>query len=101
MLHNLAAVAANYRRAGTRLFVLAYFVRTPREMQEVREALGLPLQVARLTVRLPEIEQRLAGDVTSGRRDDARPYLERFVAEATAARYASDIARVRRLLLHP
>jgi hypothetical protein len=72
MLNNLAAVAANYRRAGIRLFVLAYFVRSPGEVQEVREALGLPLHVTRLTVPLPEIEQRLAGDVTSGRRDDAR-----------------------------
>jgi arylsulfatase A-like enzyme/Tfp pilus assembly protein PilF len=34
------------------------------------------------------------------RRDEARPYLERFVAEASPSRYASDIARVRRLL-HP
>jgi hypothetical protein len=83
MLHNLAAVAASYRRAGTRLFVLAYFVRTPREMQEVREALGLPLQVARLTVRLPEIEQRLAGDVTSGRRDDARAAASIAAGEGT------------------
>jgi hypothetical protein len=72
MLDNLAAVAANYRRAGMRLFVLAYFVRGPGEVQGVREALGLPLRVARLTVGLPEIERRLAGDVTSGRRDDLR-----------------------------
>jgi hypothetical protein len=72
MLENLAAVAANYRRAGIRLFVLAYFVRSVGEVQGVREALGLPLRVARLTVRLPEIERRLAGDVTSGRRDDLR-----------------------------
>jgi hypothetical protein len=72
MLENLAAVAANYRRADMRLFVLAYFVRSPSEVQGVREALGLPLRVARLTARLPEIERRLAGDVTSGRRDDLR-----------------------------
>ena len=72
MLENLAAVAANYRRAGIRLFVLAYFVRSSGEVRGVREALGLPLRVARLTVRLPEIERRLAGDVTSGRRDDLR-----------------------------
>ena len=58
MLTNLAAVAGNYRSAG--------------EVQGVREALGLPLRVARLTVRLPEIERRLASDVTSGRRDDLR-----------------------------
>ena len=72
MLENLAAVAANYRRAGIRLFVLAYFVRSPGEVQGVREALGLPLRVIRLTVQLPQIERRLAGDVTSGRRDDLR-----------------------------
>jgi len=71
-LENLAAVAANYRRAGIRLFVLAYFVRSAGEVQGVREALGLPLRVARLTVPIADIEQRLAGDVTSGRRDDLR-----------------------------
>jgi hypothetical protein len=30
------------------------------------------MRVARLTVPLSDIEQRLAGDVTTGRRDDAR-----------------------------
>ena len=34
-----------------------------------------------------------------GQRDDARPYLQRFVAEAPAARYARDVARIRRLLV--
>ena len=72
MLQNLAAVAANYRRAGIRLFVLAYFVRSPGEVRGVREALGLPLRVVRLKVPLPDIERRLASDVTSGRRDDLR-----------------------------
>ena len=72
MLQNLAAVAANYRRAGARPFVLAYFVRSPDEVRQVRDALGLPLRVVRLVVPLSGIEQRLAGDVTSGRRDDLR-----------------------------
>ena len=72
LLQNLAAVAANYRRAGIRLFVLAYFVRSPGEMAGVRKALGMPLRVARLVVPLRDIERRLAGDVTSGRRDDLR-----------------------------
>jgi hypothetical protein len=72
MLQNLAVVAANYRRAGVQLFVLAYFVRSSGEVQGVRKALGLPLLVARLTVGLSDIEQRLASDVTSGRRDDLR-----------------------------
>ena len=72
MLQNLTAVAANYRRAGIRVFVLAYFVRSRGEVQGVRQALGLPLRVVRLTVPLPDIERRLANDVTSGRRDDLR-----------------------------
>jgi hypothetical protein len=80
MLHNLAAVAANYRRAGIRLFVLAYFVRSPGEVGEVRKALGLPLRVARLTLGLREIQQRLGSDVTSGRRDDMRAAAESIAA---------------------
>jgi adenylylsulfate kinase len=72
MLQNLAAVAANYRWAGIKWFVLAYFVRSPGEVAGVRKALGLPLRVARLTAPLPDIERRLAGDVTSGRADDLR-----------------------------
>jgi adenylylsulfate kinase len=72
LLQNLAAVTANYRGAGIRLFVLAYFVRSPGEMAGVRKALGMPLRVARLVVPLGDIERRLAGDVTSGRRDDLR-----------------------------
>ena len=82
MLQNLAAVAANYRRAGIRLFVLAYFVRSREEAQAVRAALGLPLQVARLTVPLPVIERRLAGDVSSGRRDDLREAAVSIAASA-------------------
>ena len=35
----------------------------------------------------------------AGRRDEARPYLERFAAEAPPAQYAADIARVKKLLL--
>jgi len=72
MLANLVAVAANYRRAGIRLFVLAYFVRSSAELAAVRKAVGLPLRVVRLVLPLPDIRQRLASDVTSGRQDDLR-----------------------------
>ncbi len=82
MLQNLAAVAANYRRAGVQLFVLSYFVRTPDELQAVRDGLGLPVRVVRLTVPLPVIEQRLASDVTSGRRDDLRDAASSIMAAA-------------------
>jgi hypothetical protein len=72
MRRNLAAVLPNYRQAGIRRYVLAYLVRSAAEVQAIRDTLNLPLQVARLTVPLPAIEQRLASDVTSGRRDDLR-----------------------------
>jgi Flp pilus assembly protein TadD len=35
----------------------------------------------------------------SGRRDDARPYLQRFVNEAPPARYQQDILRIRKMLI--
>jgi hypothetical protein len=68
----LSGVAGNYRRAGIRRFVLAYFVRDQAEAQEIREVLAVPLRVVRLAVPLDDIERRLASDVTSGRRDDLR-----------------------------
>ena len=84
MLQNLAAVAANYQRAGIPRFVLAYFARSPAEVQAVRDALGLPLRIVRLTVPLPVIERRLAGDVSSGRRDDLREAAAAIAASAGA-----------------
>ena len=72
MLSNLAAVAANYRGAGIGVFVVAWFVRGHDALRVVREAVGVPLRVVRLTVPLPGIEQRLAADPTSERRDDVR-----------------------------
>ena len=72
MLRNLAAVAPNYLDAGIGVFVVAYFVRDLDALRSVREALGVPLRVVRLSVSWPAIEQRLASDVTSGRRDDLR-----------------------------
>jgi hypothetical protein len=81
MKQNLAAVAANYRQAGIRLFVLAYFVRDAGEVRDVREALGLPLRVVRLEVKLHDIERRLAGDVTSGRREDLRAAAASIAAQ--------------------
>ena len=81
MLRNLSAVAANYRQAGIRLFVLAYFLRSADEVRSVREVMGLPLRVVRLEVGLPDIERRLAGDVTSGRREDLREAASALEAE--------------------
>jgi adenylylsulfate kinase-like enzyme len=72
LLRNVAAVVSNYRDAGVSVFVAAWFVRDHDALRSVREAIGVPLRVVRLTVPLPEIERRLAADLTSGRRDDLR-----------------------------
>ena len=72
MLRNLAAVAPNYRDAGIKIFVVAYFLRDSEALLSVQAALGVPLRVVRLAVSLQDIERRLARDVTSGRRDDLR-----------------------------
>jgi hypothetical protein len=72
LLRNLAAVASNYRDAGISTFVLAWFVRDRRALRGVREAVGVPLRVVRLSVPLPDIERRLAADVTTERQVDLR-----------------------------
>ena len=55
MLRNLAAVAPNYRDAGIGFFVVAYFIRDLSALHSVREALGVPLRVVRLSVSLPDM----------------------------------------------
>ncbi len=72
MLRNLTAVASNYRDAGISVFIVAHFIRDHDALRAVREATGVPLRVVRLEVPLPDIEQRLAADLTSGRRNDLR-----------------------------
>jgi adenylylsulfate kinase-like enzyme len=53
MLRNLAAVVSNYSEGGISVFVLAYFVSGQDELRGIREAVGVPLRVVRLTVPLP------------------------------------------------
>ena len=80
MLRNLAAVASNYRDAGINTFVLAWFVRDHGALRRVREAAGVPLRVVRLSVPLPDIERRLAADVTTERRDNLREAAQSIAA---------------------
>ncbi|HEY2487861.1 MAG TPA: adenylyl-sulfate kinase [Streptosporangiaceae bacterium] len=72
MLRNLAAVVSNYREAGISVFVLAHFVRDQDALRGIREAVGVPLRVVRLAVPLPDIEKRLAADVTAERQENLR-----------------------------
>jgi hypothetical protein len=71
-LANLAAVAGNYLEAGVGYLMLAGAIEDDPEMEEIRQALGCPLRVVRLTLSYPEIEGRLAGAVTTGRQIDLR-----------------------------
>ena len=81
MLRNLTAVASNYRDAGISVFIVAYFIRNRDALRAVREAAGIPLRTVRLSVPLPVIEQRLAADMTSGRRDDLREAASSIAVE--------------------
>jgi energy-coupling factor transporter ATP-binding protein EcfA2 len=72
MLRNLTAVASNYREAGISVFILAHSVRDRDALCGIREAVAVPLRVVRLSVPLPDIEQRLAADVTTERQEDLR-----------------------------
>ena len=92
---NLAAIVPNYRRIALTLFVLAYFVRDAAEVQAIRAALDLPLKVVRLAVPLAVIEQRLASDVTSGRRDDLREAAEQIATAEGAGLEDATIANDR------
>jgi cellulose biosynthesis protein BcsQ len=92
---NLAAIVPNYRRIAVNLFVLAYFVRDAAEVQAIRAALDLPLKVVRLAVPLAVIEQRLASDVTSGRRDDLREAAEQIATAEGAGLEDATIANDR------
>jgi len=80
MLRNLAAVVSNYREGGISVFVLAYFVSGLKELRGIREAVGVPLRVVRLSVPLSDIERRLAADVTTERREELREAARQIAA---------------------
>jgi energy-coupling factor transporter ATP-binding protein EcfA2 len=80
MLRNLAAVLSNYREAGISVFVMAYFVSSHHELDGIREAAGVPLRVVRLSLPLPDIEQRLATDVTTERQEELREAARQIAA---------------------
>src|SRR5215831_7855433 len=80
MLRNLAAVVSNYREAGISVFLLAYFVASRDELRGIREAAGVPLRVVRLSVPLPDIQRRLAADVTTERQEELREAAKQIAA---------------------
>jgi hypothetical protein len=75
LIANLSVVAANYRRAGIRRFVLAYAVQDASDLSRIRAALGWPVSVVRLSASPDVVERRLAADPTAGRKDDLREAL--------------------------
>ena len=79
---NIEAVAANFRAAGVRLFVLSGASRDRAEVDDLSTALGVPLRVVRLIVPLAEIERRLrASASTEARLRDDLPRAAEWIAE--------------------
>jgi thymidylate kinase len=61
-LANVAAVVRNYRAAGIERYVLAGSVDDASELDALREAVGMPVRVLRLTVPMEVIDRRLERD---------------------------------------
>jgi hypothetical protein len=70
LLHNLAAVVANYRVGGVRYFVLARWIRDRDELAGLIATMAMPLHTVELVVPLDEIARRVGTDPTAGRQDD-------------------------------
>lgn len=70
MVANLAAVAANQRKAGVTHFLLAGSFETPAEVDDVARALGMPVRVVRLVAPIGEIARRLEAHPSGARLDD-------------------------------
>jgi hypothetical protein len=83
-LENLALVVANDQRHGIERFLLAHAVWTPDELTALRATLPMPLRVVGLTVPLPVVQARLAGDPTRARQDDLAR-TEAFMASGATA----------------
>ncbi len=59
---------------------MAYFVSSHDELHGIREAARAPLRVVRLSLPLPDIEQRLATDVTTERQEELREAARQIAA---------------------
>lgn len=69
-LKNVDAVVGNYYETGVRRFAMAGSMASPGHVAALRDVLGMPLFVVRLTLPIDEIERRLSSFVTAGRKDD-------------------------------
>lgn len=70
MVRNLRVVAGNYYAAGAYRLILAGSIRDRDELDNVRDAVAVPLRTVELIVPFAEIERRLAIDPTEERRED-------------------------------
>ena len=84
MLANLAPMVANYRAAGLNRFILAGLLSNAWELETMRETLGMPLRVVRLTLPIEEIARRMSLDPTSGRQSDLASAREQVANDVGA-----------------
>jgi len=80
LARNLVAMTATYRRAGVHRIVLAGSIQDSVTLDAIRDAVGMPLQVIRLTAPLNVIEARLGASPASGRADDLARAREWLIA---------------------
>jgi len=83
MLANLSALVGNYLAAGVRFFILAAAIRDRLELDRIKAELPMPLKVVRLTVSLPEIEERLRSSAATARHRDDLPEAAAWLSAST------------------
>jgi hypothetical protein len=70
LMGNLASVVDSYLQSAVNRFVMAWSVRDPTDLTDLRTALPFPIKVVELVVPLSVIDHRLATSVTTGREQD-------------------------------
>ena len=82
ILRNLASMRDAYLEIGVRAFVLAGTVTRPSDVERMRAALRMPLDVVRLEVDADVVRRRLEGDPLGSRADDLEVALGQLAAPA-------------------
>ena len=70
VLSNVGHLCDVYVREGARCLALAWWVRSPAEVEQLRQAIGMPLRVVQLDVSDHVVRERLGAAPTEERRGD-------------------------------
>jgi hypothetical protein len=84
LMANLAALVDNYQNVGVNRFLMAWAIKDAGDLDALQRAVAMPVRVARLTVPVESIRQRLAASPVAERRRDAS-IAERWIARGVGS----------------